>query len=254
MLNQLSLPCGWIYFFNNMKNSYYFPHDYHARHDPKLEKLRMEYGAVTDGIFWDLVEMLYEEDGYLNIKDIPLFSKMFNTSEEIIKKVIENVFIIENDRFFNKSLLERLNKIKETREERTIASNKRWISKCNANAYPNAMQLQSNIKESKESKVNKESKDNNIVHFDFQSIWIKYPKKIGSKQAERHFLASVKTEQDYKDIQTALNNYLESDNVKRGFVQNGSTWLNNWRDWIENPVKGVDDGIPDSLRPYFKKE
>jgi Leucine-rich repeat (LRR) protein len=24
-----------------MKDTYYFPHDYHARHDPKLEKLRM---------------------------------------------------------------------------------------------------------------------------------------------------------------------------------------------------------------------
>ncbi|MFA5392055.1 MAG: Lin1244/Lin1753 domain-containing protein, partial [Candidatus Omnitrophota bacterium] len=61
-----------------MKETYYFPHDYHARHDPKLERLRIEMGPVSDGIFWNLVEMLYEQGGYLQLKDVPIYSKMLN--------------------------------------------------------------------------------------------------------------------------------------------------------------------------------
>lgn len=75
--------------------------------------------------------------------------------------------------------------------------------------------------------------------FSFENIWNQYPNKIGRKEAERHFEASVKNDQDYKDISAALAIYLKTDRVKNGFVQNGSTWFNNWRDWVEykEPVK-----------------
>jgi hypothetical protein len=88
--------------------------------------------------------------------------------------------------------------------------------------------------------------------FNFDTIWSKYPNKDGRKAAERHFISSVKTEQDYKDIQTALNNYLASETVAKGFIKNGSTWFNNWRDWVVPPKKGKLDGIPDSLKKYAK--
>lgn len=78
---------------------------------------------------------------------------------------------------------------------------------------------------------------------DFEDIWSKYPKKDGRKAAERSFKASVKTEQDYADIQKALKNYLDSSDVARGFIKNGSTWFNNWQDWINytDPAKPYDD-------------
>ena len=67
----------------------------------------------------------------------------------------------------------------------------------------------------------------------FDEIWSKYPKRQGKKAAFKHYKVSVKTEKDYIDIQKALENYLKSETVKKGFVQNGSTWFNNWRDWID---------------------
>lgn len=66
----------------------------------------------------------------------------------------------------------------------------------------------------------------------FESIWKDYPRPIGQKLARKHFIASVKTDKDYTDIQKALENYKASENVQNGYVQNGSTWFNNWRDWI----------------------
>ena len=83
---------------------------------------------------------------------------------------------------------------------------------------------------------------------DFESVWIKYPKMVGKKDAERHFRASVKTEQDFADIQTALENYKKSDTVAKNFIQNGSTWFNNWRDWIIPPNTPKDPVIENYMK------
>lgn len=85
--------------------------------------------------------------------------------------------------------------------------------------------------------------------FDFKILWDKYPNKDGRKSAERSFNASILTEQDYKDIGVALDNYLKSEPVAKGFIKNGSTWFNNWRDWIVPPKKGLYDDRPEYLRP-----
>ena len=84
------------------------------------------------------------------------------------------------------------------------------------------------------------TKHNNTPHFDFDSLWLKYPSKVGKKEAERHFHASVKLEQDWIDIQTSLTNYLNSDRVKKNFIQDGDRWFKGWRDWISATPKPVD--------------
>jgi hypothetical protein len=75
--------------------------------------------------------------------------------------------------------------------------------------------------------------------FDFESLWKRYPKRLGKKEALRHFRATVKTDEDWQNINKALDNYLHSKNVKENtqFIQHGSTWFNNWQDWIELDVK-----------------
>lgn len=84
----------------------------------------------------------------------------------------------------------------------------------------------SKVKESKDKE--KQSK----YHLFFEEIWEKYPNQVGKKEALRHFKASVKTENDWTDINKALDNYLKTEKFKKGFIQNGSTWFNNWRDYI----------------------
>jgi hypothetical protein len=83
--------------------------------------------------------------------------------------------------------------------------------------------------------------------FDFEFVWKKYPKPVGKKKAVVHFNASVKSEADFKDINAALENYLKTKEVKNGYIQNGSTWFNNWRDYI-NYRDPTDDGIPDDWK------
>jgi hypothetical protein len=80
------------------------------------------------------------------------------------------------------------------------------------------------------------SKDKlNDQAYDFESLWKKYPRKEKMKDALKHFNASVKTEQDWIDINNALDNYCKTENVQKGitkYIQQGGTWFNNWRDYI----------------------
>ena len=69
---------------------------------------------------------------------------------------------------------------------------------------------------------------------DFDSVWNLYPKKDGKKESIVHFNATVKTEDDFNDILKALDNYKqEIAGTERKYIKNGSTWFNNWRDWVD---------------------
>lgn len=75
---------------------------------------------------------------------------------------------------------------------------------------------------------------------EFPKVWKLYPRKLGFKQAQRHFKASVKTPEDLANINKALARYLKHASDKDPeFIQHGSTWFNNWRDWIDFKEKDI---------------
>jgi len=97
-------------------------------------------------------------------------------------------------------------------------------------------------------RLDKVSIDKSRACFDFESLWTKYPNKDGKQAAERYFKSSVKTEGDYADIQKAIknyNDYIVSDKIESKYIKNGSTFFNNWKDWIIPPKrKEVKHGLP----------
>jgi len=90
----------------------------------------------------------------------------------------------------------------------------------------------------------------------FLELWNKYPNKDGKTQAYKHFNSSVKTKEDWLAINTALTNYLKSERVNNGYVKNGSTWFNNWRDWVDyvEPQKTSQKFIPISEQIKIERE
>jgi len=79
-------------------------------------------------------------------------------------------------------------------------------------------------------------KNKTIGHFPFEEIWKRYPRKDGKKEAERHFNASVITQEDWENINIALNHYLEDIRIREtedNYIKKGATWFNNWKDWAE---------------------
>lgn len=73
------------------------------------------------------------------------------------------------------------------------------------------------------------------VHHYFEEEWQQYPNRVGKKEAFRHFQASVKNGKDLDSFRLARENYLKHlKNPKNSWKkpQNGSTFFNNWQDWV----------------------
>ena len=82
----------------------------------------------------------------------------------------------------------------------------------------------------------------------FEYIWQEYPKRDGKKSSLSHFKATVKNENDFLDLCKSVNNYLHTDTVRKGYIKNGSTFFNNWKDFIEPSTNGFHK-IKDDLEP-----
>jgi len=94
-------------------------------------------------------------------------------------------------------------------------------------------------KDKDKDKVKDKDKENK-----FNKIWEIYPRKDGMKEALRHFNATVKTDENWENINKALNNYkkhIETNRTEPRYIKKGSTWFNNWQDWVnwEEP-KGIE--------------
>ena len=88
-----------------MKN--YFSHDYNARDDIKLQKLQMVMKHEGKGIYWDLVEMLYEQGGKLELSQCDGIAFALHTDSDKIKQVIELVFEQDDTHFWSNSVFQR---------------------------------------------------------------------------------------------------------------------------------------------------
>ncbi len=77
----------------------------------------------------------------------------------------------------------------------------------------------------------------------FEEAWTVYPKegRIKKKMAKRHYLATVKTQEDHERLIVGIKNYIASVESRRANGhqslqwQNASTWFNDWQSW---PDKG----------------
>jgi len=150
------------------KESYYFSHDYGSRNDPKLVKVLMKLGQAGKGVYWDLIEMLYEQGGYLMLSDCDSYAFALRTDEECITKLINDFGLFENDgeKFWSNSVLSRLDKRDSKSQKAKESALKRWNkADSNANASKkNANALQSHCEPNaiKESK-GKENKEKNRI-------------------------------------------------------------------------------------------
>lgn len=101
--------------------------------------------------------------------------------------------------------------------------------------------------ENKEDKKNSSNQKADLEHFDF--LWKQYPNKTGLKRSRSYYKNSVMSDLKRKEIEQALENYkshLALPGNKFLKPQNGSTWFNNWGDWVswlapvaENPPQSA---------------
>lgn len=154
----------------NIKDTFFFPHDFGARNDPKLLSLMESHGVTGIGLFWCIIEQIYEQGGTLPLSSCKSIAFALHVECKVVEDVVMNHGLFKNDGevFWSESVNNRLDRRKDIADKRKAAAEKRWQtaprkdseSKSNAKAQgkdANAM-LCNAIKE-KERK-GKENKDN----------------------------------------------------------------------------------------------
>ncbi len=120
-----------------MKETFYFSHDYNARNDWKLVKLMMKKGLEWVWAFWCIVEMLYEEWGYIMQSECERIAFELRTDEECIAWIIKESWLFQSDseKFWSNSVNERLEMRAKKSNKASISAKTRWENREeNANA------------------------------------------------------------------------------------------------------------------------
>lgn len=140
-------------------NSYYFSHDYNARTDPKIKKLLARHGIAGYGIYWAIIEDLYNNANALPTQyDVIAFD--LRCDEDVIRSVINDfdLFQVDEEYFGSPSVAKRLLK----REEKSLKARRsaayRWNSAQKEDANAMRTHTDSNAIKGKDNKK-KDNKD-----------------------------------------------------------------------------------------------
>jgi len=218
-----------------MKETFYFSHDYGARNDPKLIKLQMKLGHEGKGIYWDLIEMLYEQSGYLLMSEIETYSFDLRTTYERITDIINEYDLFKNDgeKFWSESVLERL-KIRE------IKSNKARESVMNR--WNNTNVIRSNKKRNtiKERKGKKIKVNNNDWRTDFNTYKTELNKIYQELLIDSKFIIEQEKFHPGVDISLSLEKaYVNFWSTDAGWKHKKKS-RSNEIDWKSTLIKAID--------------
>ena len=228
-----------------MKETFYFPHDYNAMQDEKIKMLIRKHGMEGYGIFWAIVEMLYNNANALRT-DYEGIAFDVRTNCEKIESIVNDfdLFIVDGDTFGSMSIERRLNERKEKSRKAKESASYRWNNanalrtECDGNAIK-----EKKVKENKEIKVNDitvspETKIKNEAFEKFNK-WLDsettFVRKIKKQITEEQFMKLKKT---YNSTQI-MNTILNLENYKDATKKYTSVYLtvNNWLKRDTNNLK-----------------
>ena len=197
-----------------MESSFYFPHDYNARNDAKIKRLIRTQGYVGYGIFWALIEDLYQNSNSIEL-DYDLLAYDLRVETSLIQSVINDfdLFVVENGFFSSDSIHRRMSvridkslKAKENADRRWNKNATAMQTQCDGNAMAMQTQCDSNAIKERKGKEIKERKES-IYSDEYERFWIAYGRKGNKKDGFKHFqaLTDVEKQQAVDCIQPYFN-------------------------------------------------
>lgn len=111
-----------------MKETFYFQHDYNARNDPKLQDVLIDLGVEGIGVFWCIIEQLYEQGGTLPIRSCKSIAFALHVDCNVVERLVHDYGLFKNDgeKIWSESVLNRLNQRKDISDKRKLAALARW--------------------------------------------------------------------------------------------------------------------------------
>ena len=137
------------------KETFYFSHDYNTRNDIKIKRLIVKHGYEGYGIFWALIEDLYQNANAMPL-DYDCIAYDFRVDSYMIESIINDfdLFEVNDDTFGSLSVQRRLNKRNEKSRKARESAMKRWgrdakalNKKCEGNAIKESKVKESKVKD-----------------------------------------------------------------------------------------------------------
>lgn len=140
-------PQGHFNLYKMSKNTFYFSHDYNARNDEKIKELIFNHGMPGYGIYWSIIEELYQNANVLLLNYERIAFELRTECDLVISVIHDfNLFIINDKNFSSLSVEKRLNERNIKSQKARESADKRWNN-------TNAMQSHSEGNAIKERKV-----------------------------------------------------------------------------------------------------
>ena len=235
----------------------YFSHDYNSRNDTKLVRAGMKFGLCQAiGAYWCIVEMLYEEGGYLPLTEYERITFELRCSNELITYLINDSELFENDgeMFWSNTAIERL-KMRAAKSDKARKSiETRWAKKCNTNVSKTNNERNT----SKEKESENESKEKECINTPLSPAIAPTPspknyKKATMSEIIKTFDRVNKTSSDFEDFAgdyalTAIGFYeLFDNNIKAAggkatvLQKAKGTWIDDIRQICEKDGYNLND-------------
>jgi len=81
------------------------------------------------------------------------------------------------------------------------------------------------------------------LNLDFESLYVKYPRKEGKRRGLVICRAQIKTQEDFELLSRAIEKYrdhVRANGKEAQFIKIFSTFMGEWRDWLEEDVGSVE--------------
>jgi hypothetical protein len=204
------------------KDTFYFSHDYNARNDEKIKRLIRKHGMQGYGVFWSIVEDLYNNANALRT-DYEGIAYDYRIDVSIVRSVINDfdLFVFDAEHFGSLSVQKRIDERDSKSVKARESAHKRWT---NANAMQS--QCEGNaIKERKGKEINEKKVNKvNIIDEQFEEFWDLYDYKKSRDKAEKAWKTLNKEEKALALLHAPV--YAQSTPDKQ-FRKHPTTYLNN---------------------------
>lgn len=172
--------------------SEYINHKISNRSEYAFRKLIERKGAAAYGVYWYILEELYESGGKMLFEDIESISKALCVRKDFVASVIKSfsLFQYDSESFWSNEVIEQIEKRQKLKDKRKEAANKRWINEKNIivpekkiDSSPNVIDSSPNVKI---TKVDKEQEMKSRERL-FYNMLIPFVKTYGREMIREFF-------------------------------------------------------------------
>lgn len=208
-----------------MKEAYFFSHDYNARQDPKMQEVLMDLGVAGLGIYWCIIEQLYEQGGRLPLSSIKAIAFTLHANIEDVRSLVENygLFECDDEYFWSPRVARNIEGRKQLSEKRSKAIAKRWGNDTKIEDND------TNVSNSDTSVLLKNENDGFSNTIKGNKIKEKEKKENNSSLSNAHTCASEEERERFLEIFSLVLNFQEPQQEVERFVSHydANGWCRN---------------------------